>query len=179
MTVVLVGANPGLLLRHDGAAVAFASVWLVDWSTAGRGSALVLCHERRTRVYGSDERLCRWLVDEFTQHFPESVGTGGELEYLDTAVKIDIDLGRGMRAVAASVVVEMSQPMDWRRFRAERVELAGNAYELSNVFVPCSSGSMTVDGEQLLGEPTVSKEGGRPTSSAFLAVAEVWSSTTP
>jgi len=33
MSLVLVGANPGLLLGHDGAAVVFASVWRVDWST--------------------------------------------------------------------------------------------------------------------------------------------------
>lgn len=177
MSLVLVGANPGLLLRHDGAAVAFASVWQVDWSTAGQGTALVLCHEGKTRVYGSNERLCRWLVEEFTQHFPESDGTGGELEYLDSPVEIDIDLERGMRAVADGVVVEMSQPMDWRTFRAERVALADKAYELSNVFVPCASGTISLDGEQLAGQPVLTEDDGSPGSSAFLAVAEVWSAT--
>ena len=145
---------------------------------ARQGSALVLCHESRTRVHGPDERLCRWLVEEFTQHFPESSGTGGDLEYLDTPVEIDIDLERGMRAVAGSVTVEMGQSMDWRTFRAERVELAGNSYELSDVFVPCSSGSIIIDGQRLPGQPTLIEDDGKPGSSAFLAVAEVWSATT-
>ncbi len=175
MSLVLVGANPGLLLRHDGAAVAFASVWQVDWSTAGSGSALVLCHAGSTRVYGANERLCRWLVEEFTQHFPESAGTGGDPYYFEAAVEIDIDLEHGMQAVADGVVVQLSDPLDWRTFRAERVELGNKAYELSNVLVPCASGSINVDGEPLPGQPVRSEDNGQPGSSAFLAVAEVWS----
>lgn len=177
MSVVLVGANPGLLLRKDGAAAAFASVWQVDWSPFGRGPALVLCRAGSTQVYGPDERLCRWLVDDFTRHFPEAADIGGELEYLNTPVEIDIDLERGMRATTASVVVALSQPLDRRTFRAERIELAGTAYELSNVFVPCAMGTISIDGERLPGEPTRSEDAGGPGSSAFLAVAEVWSTT--
>lgn len=177
MSLVLVGANPGLLLRHDGVAVAFASLWQVDWSTAGSGSALVLCHAGSTRVYGANERLCLWLVEEFTQHFPESADTGGELHYVDTTVDVDIDLRHGMRAAADNVGVEMSQPLDRRTFRAEQVQLAGTTYELSNVFVPCARGTINVDGELLPGLPVRPEDHGQPGSSAFLAVAEVWSTT--
>lgn len=178
MSVVLVGANPGVLLRRDGAATAFASVWQVAWSVRGRGSAIVVCRAGTTRVYGPDESLCRWLVDDFTRHFPEAADLGGGLDYRDTPVEIDIDLEEGMRAIAGELVVTLSQPLDRRRFRAERIELGGAGYELSNVFVPCAIGTISVDGKPLPGQPTRSGEPGRPGSSAFLAVAEVWSTTT-
>lgn len=54
MTVVLVGANPGLLLRADGAVTAFASLWQVDYSARETGRALVLWHDDRVRLLGSD-----------------------------------------------------------------------------------------------------------------------------
>lgn len=177
MSVVLVGANPGLLLRLDGAATAFASVWQVDWSPAGRGPALVLCRGGSTCVYGSDEQLCRWLVEKFTRHFPEAADSAGQLDYLDARVQIDIDLERGMHAAAADVVVQLGRPLDRRLFRAERVDLGGTAYGLSNVFVPCGSGTISVAGRLLPGAPVLSENDGRPGSSAFLAVAEVWSTT--
>lgn len=173
--VILVGANPGLLLHDDGRPTAFASVWQVDWSPAGRGSALILCRDGRTAAYGPDERLCRWLVDRFTRHFPESAATGGALAYVEATVHLDIDLGAGMRAGAEGVTVELARPLDLRTFRADRIDLAGTAYELSNVFIPCAEGSISVDGQRLPGLPTTSKDGGQPGSSGFLAVAEVWS----
>lgn len=90
-------------------------------------------------------------------------------------VEVDLDLDQGMRAVAAGVVIEASQPLDRRPFRGDRVELAGMDYELSNVFVPCAMGNITVDGSSLPGVPSQGEDDGRPQSSAFLAVAEVWS----
>lgn len=178
MSVVLVGANPGLLLRLDGAATAFASVWQVDWSPAGRGPALVLCRAGSTCVYGSDEQLCRWLVENFTRHFPEAADLhGGQLEYIDAPVQIDIDLVQGMHAAAADVVVQLGRPLDRRIFRAERIDLGSTAYGLSNVFVPCGTGTISVAGRRLPGAPVLSENDGRPGSSAFLAVAEVWSTT--
>lgn len=171
--VVFVGANPGLLLRTDGASVAFASVWQVDWSPVGRGTAVILCRDGRTLALGAEERLCRWLVDRFTRHFPESADTGGEVEYAAAEVLIDIDLDTGLRATAASVVVELAQPLDRRVFRADRLDVGGTAYALSNVFVPCAAGSIVVNGTRLPGHPTVSS-GDEPASSGFLAVAEIW-----
>lgn len=47
-----------------------------------------------------------WLVEEFTQHFPEAASTGGDLHYVAAAVEIDIDLERGMQAVADGGVVQ-------------------------------------------------------------------------
>lgn len=173
--VILVGANPGLLLRQAGRPTAFASVWQVDWSVAGPGHALIVCRDGRTLAYGTDERLCRWLLERFTRHFPESAETGGAEEYVEAAVEIRIDLGAGMRASAADVVVELARPLDLRIFRADRIDLAGIAHELSNVFVPCAEGSITVDGLRLPGAPSLSDHDGRPGSSGFLAVAEVWS----
>lgn len=173
--LVLVGANPGLLLRDAGQPTAFASIWQVDWSAAGNGNALILCQDGRTLAHGQNERLCRWLVERFTQHFPESAGTGGAMKYVEAAVSLDIDLDTGMRASAGAVVVELSRPLDRRTFRAERLDLGGTAYELSNVLVPCAEGFISVSGVPLLGTPTLTSEDDRPGSSGFLAVAEVWS----
>ncbi len=114
-------------------------------------------------------------MDVFTRHFPEAAGTGGVLEYVETSVDVDIDLTAGMRASAGGVVVQLSEPLDMRTFRAERIELGGTAYELSNVHVPCALATISVDGQPLPGEPTRSADAGAPESSAFLAVAEVWS----
>jgi hypothetical protein len=173
--VILVGANPGLLLHDAGQPTAFASVWQVDWSPAGQGNVLILCRDGRTLAHGRDERLCHWLVERFTRHFPESADTGGAMEYVDGSVALEMDLGWGMRAGAADVVVELAQPLDLRVFRAERIDLAGTAYDLSNVLVPCAEGAISLDGMRLPGAPTRSEDGGRPSSSGFLAVAEVWS----
>jgi hypothetical protein len=173
--VILVGANPGVLLRDAGQPTAFASVWQVDWSPAGAGKALILCRDGATLAHGPDEGLCRWLVDRFTRHFPESRGTGGTLEYVDAAVDLDIDLATGMQAGAAGVLVELTRPLDLRTLRVERMELAGSTVELSNVFVPCGDGAISVDGERLPGALALSEDGGLPGSSGFLAVAEVWS----
>ncbi len=171
--LILVGANPGLLLHDAGQPTAFASVWQGDWAVTGRGRALILCRDGRTLAHGPDERLCRFLVERFVSHFPESAGTGGAVEYVEAAVDIDLDLDTGMRAGAGAVAVELSGPLSRRPFRVERLDLAGTAYELSNVFVPCAEGTISVDGSRLPGTPTVS-DGDEPGSSGFLAVAEVW-----
>ncbi len=45
MTVILCGANPGVRLFEGDTVTAFASVWTVDWSVRGAGTALVLWHD--------------------------------------------------------------------------------------------------------------------------------------
>jgi hypothetical protein len=165
MSVVLVGANPGVLVKDGDRVTAFASVWQVDWSVRGSGPALVLWHAGRVRVLGPDPDLAGWLADTFVRHFGEVGGLPWEPAVERADVDVDLDLARGLRAKAADVTVEMSGVTDRRPFRQEDLTLGTTAYDLSNVFAPCSAATVTVGGTAVPGAP----------DPAFLAVAEVWS----
>lgn len=164
MSVVLVGANPGVLMKDGDGVTAFASVWEVDWSSRGSGRAVVLWHDGRVRVLGPDPQLAGWLADTFVRHFGEVDGLPWEATAERADVQVDLDLGRGLTAKAADVTVEMSGITDRRPFRQEDLTLGGVAYDLSNVFAPCDTATVTVGGTPVPGVP----------SPAFLAVAEVW-----
>jgi hypothetical protein len=178
MAVLLVGSNPGLALydaddADDAAPVAFASVWRVDWSTHGSGSALVLCHNGRVRLVTPVLTLGRWLADTFNRHFPEVAGLAwGEPECIEASVTIDGDMATGLRATAADITVEIEGPMDRRVVTV--ATFPGNGLQLSNVYTPCRIGRLAVAGRPVAGEPRVTTTP-RPTSTAFLADAEVWS----
>ena len=177
MTVRLVGANPGLLLHADGGGgppVAFVSAWRVDWSTHGRGSALVLWHAGRTQVVSPDPVLGEWLAAGFTRHFPEVRGLPWPPPEGTTApVRMEIDLGAGMRAAGGGIEVEITDPMDRRLVRVDDFDLGGTPNVLSTVYIPCRSGTLRVGGEQVAGVPQVTTSP-RASSTAFLADAEVW-----
>lgn len=126
------------------------------------------------RILTTRPELGRWLTDEFTRHFPEVAGLPwGTPAVTHTAVSLDYDLARGVRAQAADVVVEIGEPLDRRLIRVPEFDLGGTPNLLSTVYVPCAAGRLTVDGVAVAGSPQVTRE---PTasSSAFLADAEVW-----
>lgn len=173
MTMVLTGANPGVLLRSAGTVTAFASVWQVDWSARGAGRAVVLWHDGRVRLLGPDPDLAEWLTDTFVRHFGEVDGlpwAPGPVER--TEVELDLDLGRGMVARAGDVTVELDGVLDRRVFAMDGLQLGGVTYALSNVYAPCRTARVTVAGAVVPGEPEVDPDG--PSSTAFLAVNESW-----
>ncbi|MBV1851312.1 hypothetical protein [Catellatospora tritici] len=180
MSVRLMGANPGLtLFDESGERVAFASVWRVDWSERGSGTALVVWHDGAVRVVTEDAPLGRWLAADFTRHFPEVAG----LPWPDPAViraqvDLDYDLSAGMVARAAGTVVEITTPLDRRLIQAPDFDLGGVAHLLSTVYIPCATGVLTIDGATVAGAPRLTREP-QVSSSAFLADAEVWSRTRP
>ncbi|HST65036.1 MAG TPA: hypothetical protein VLM05_07585 [Mycobacteriales bacterium] len=176
MTVMLTGANPGVLLRDAGAVTAFASVWQVDWSEHGSGPAVVLWHDGRVRLLGPDPALAQWLADTFVRHFGEVDGlpwTPGPVEQVE--VELDLDLGRGLVAKAGDVTVEISDVLDRRPFAMAGLTLGGVEYALSNVYAPCRTARITVGGSAVPGAPEV--EEAEPSSTAFLAVVEPWTRT--
>lgn len=175
MSVVLVGANPGVLLRAGSGVTAFASVWQVDWSQGGSGPAIVLWHDGRVRLLGPDPALSGWLADTFVRHFGEVAGLPWEPVVEQADVDLDLDLSRGLTAKAADVTVELSGVLDRRVFGADDLELGGRRYALANVYAPCRTARLTVAGTPVPGQPEVDESGPQPSSSAFLAVAEVWS----
>jgi hypothetical protein len=174
MGIVLVGANPGVLLRAGGEVTAFASVWQVDWSERGSGPAVVLWHAGRVRLLGPDAALGGWLADTFVRHFGEVAGLPWEPAVEEAAVDLDLDLGKGLTAKAADVTVEVSGVLDRRVFAAGEMILGGVRYALTNVYAPCREARITVAGSPVPGSPEVDDAGDKPSSSAFLAVAESW-----
>jgi hypothetical protein len=176
VSVLLFGANPGLTLYGDAAGppVAFASVWRVDWSARGAGSALVVWHAGRVRVVTAAPELGGWLADAFTRHFPEVEGLPWpEPEITEAPVTIELDHRTGLRAAAADVDVRIGGPLDRRVVTV--ASFPGNGLRLSNVYVPCRSGSLQLGGRPVAGAPRVT-DVPRASSTAFLADAEVWCS---
>ena len=175
MGIVLVGANPGVLLRDGGEVKAFASVWQVDWSERGSGPAVVLWHDGRVRVLGPDPALAEWLAETFVQHFGEVDGLPWSPTVEEVPVEVDLDLDRGLTAKAGDVTVEISGVLDRRVFAADDLALGGVRYALSNVYAPCRDARVAVAGNPVPGAPeTAEGSGDEPSSAAFLAVAESW-----
>lgn len=167
MSIRFIGANPCVTLSASGERVAFASVWRADWSERGSGRALVLWYGGATRVVAPDAALGRWLAQSFTRHFPEVRGLPWpEPEITLAPVGLELDLEAGMRAVAADVTVEIpGPPLERRAVRVESFDLGGEPHLLTNVYMPCATGAVTIGGVPVAADA----------ADAFLADAEVWS----
>lgn len=174
--VILSGANPGVRLTDGDEVTAFASVWTVDWSVRGAGAALVLWHGDRVRAVGSDPALAEWLAQYFVRHFPEVDGLPWPAPEVEAApVSVDLDLAAGLTARAAGIEVTMSEVLGRRTFTTDSFALDGVPHSLQLLLAPVADAAITVDGQRVPGEVTVGGTELRPSSSAFLATAEVWS----
>jgi hypothetical protein len=154
---------------------AYASVWVVDWSERGSGSAIVLWHADAVRVLTDDPDLGGWLERDFTRHFPEADGlTWPEPTPEKATVDVQLDLAHGLTARAGDVEVTMSNILDRRAFQTDEFPLAGVPHGLRLVSAPTAEATIHVGGRRLPGKVTTGGPPERPTSSAFLATAEVW-----
>ena len=174
MRVRLIGANPFLTLYRDGAPVAYASVWRVDWSERGAGHALVYGDAERVRVIAPDPELGRWLAESYNRYF-EDVCAGlpwHEPELIKAPVDWQLDLATGFRATADDLEVEIADPIDRKLGRNDAYQLGDVTNILSTVWMPCRVGTITINGEPVEGELKITDE---PLySSAAIADAEVW-----
>lgn len=176
MGIILSGANPGVRLYDGDTVTAFASVWTVDWSPHGAGTALVLWHDDKVRVLGADADLAGWLESYFVRHFPEAEGLvwpAAEPEV--TEVVVDLDHGGKVTARAADVEVTMCGVLCRRTFVTDAFPLDGVGHSLQLLLAPLSEATISVGGQRLPGELRFDGTMERPASSAFLATAEVWS----
>ncbi|MBB4903843.1 hypothetical protein [Actinophytocola algeriensis] len=174
--VILTGANPGARLTDGDVVTAFASVWTVDWSVRGAGTALVLWHGDRVRAVGSDPALAEWLAQYFVRHFPEVDGLPWPAPEVDAApVTVELDLTTGLTARGGGVEVSMSDVLGRRTFATDSFSLDGVPHSLQLLLAPVAEAAITVDGHRVPGTVTVGGTEHRPSSSAFLATAEVWS----
>ncbi|GAB1508691.1 hypothetical protein [Actinophytocola sp. KF-1] len=175
-TVILSGANPGVRLTDGEVVTAFASVWTVDWSLRGAGTALVLWHDDQVRAVGAEPGLAEWLAQYFVRHFPEVDGLPWPAPLVETApVAIDLDLATGLTARGAGIEVTMSDVLGRRTFATDDFDLDGVPHSLQLLLAPVAEAAVTVDGQRVPGQVRVGGTEHRPSSSAFLATAEVWS----
>jgi len=180
MSVVLIGSNPGLLLYRDEHPVAFASVWSVEWSRWGGGPVIIVATESGWLTAADDEHFARILLDRFTRHLPEAEEFAWDtrVHHVAGTPRIELDPAKGMRASAPGIAVAISEVLDRRHFIDPAFRLGRSAVGLSNVYLPCAKGALTLDGEVLTGEPIVAAQADPPNSTAYLALAEVWVDTT-
>lgn len=175
MPVLLVGANPAISLFDGDRVTAFACVWVADWSVRGTGTAVILWHDGTVRVLGENAALAAWLERDFTRHFPEVAGLPWPEPRVEvTPVKLDLDLEH-MRAEAGNIVIEAGDVLGRRTYATDEFDLGGVHHGLSLVLAPAATASIRVDGTELAGEVRVGGTPERPSSSAFLTLAEVWS----
>jgi hypothetical protein len=178
MSVLFCGENPGFTLFHpqSNAANAVVSYWMSRDSIFGRGSALVVHTSECQAVLTKHPELAAGLNFRFTQHFPEfkSCGVPDRILSAQLTETWDSD-GLTVKAHAASLEIEAC----WSRVLGRRIvtwsDFPGTDCDLSNVFMPCATAWLKVNGVKVEGTPKV--EGKR--SSAFLALSEVWVESQP
>lgn len=174
--VILAGANPGVrLFDADGRVTAFASVWLVDWSIHGAGTAFILWHQGQVRTISSDPDLASWLEQYFVRWFPEVEGLDWPAAVPERQpVQVSMDLSDGLSVKAADVGLELSGVLDRRQFATDNFPLDDVPHSLSLVLAPVRSAVLTIGGEPVAGTLQLDGPPERPSSSAFLTTAEVW-----
>jgi hypothetical protein len=180
MSVVLIGSNPGLLLYADQRPVGYASVWSVDWSRWGGGAVIIAATESGWLTAAQDEHFARILLDRFTRNLPEAAefAWDNRVHHVAGSPRIDLDPAKGMRASAPGMLVSISEVLDRRHFTDPAFRLGSATVGLSNVYLPCAVGTLTLDGEDVPGTPVVDPQSDPPSSTAYLALAEVWVDTT-
>jgi len=173
---LLAGANPYLTLYDADSAVAYASIWRVDWSVHGAGNVIVLWHAGTVRVLTDAPALGGWLEEHFVRRFDEATALPSwpSLELVEAPVEVVVDPGGGARATGAGVVVALGDPLDARPVGVADFPLDGVSHGLSMLSMPCATATMTVDGVAVAGTPRVWRDGGRVHSSAVTAVHEAW-----
>lgn len=176
-TVILAGANPGVrMFDASGKVSAFASIWQVDWSERGAGSAIVLWHDDKVRVVSEDADLAGWLERYFVRSFLEVQGLPWPEPVVERdLVQVSLDLTDGMTAKGADIQIEMSGVLDRRVYTTDNYRLSGVRHSLSLLIAPVRSARIDVAGISLPGHIRADASGPKPSSTAFLTTAEVWS----
>jgi hypothetical protein len=172
---IIVGANPAVTLYDGPTRTAYASVWQVDTSLHGPGSALVLWLPDRVRLFGENADLAQWLERDFTRHFPTTAGLSWPEPALEQVpVEVSLDMADGLCARAADVEVRIEGAVTEREFGTDDFQLNGTGYGLQFVLLPCRSGQITVAGARLPGRVRLSGPPNRLESSAFITTSEIW-----
>lgn len=183
-SMAFIGANAGLALHPVNAlgvsiagepASCFASFWMADWSRWGQGNVLLVATLKGWRSYGPNEYFAASLATELTRHFPQAARFPfGGISHTQDEFDVELDPGSGLRATGRRAELAIHGVLDRRQFTAPEFQLGDNSASLSNVYLPCSTGTLTEFGVQWPGAAAVYPGPRGPASSAFLAVAESW-----
>ena len=185
--VIFTGENPGLTLYAPGSdrVVVAASYWRCTYSAHGEGNALILCVDAPDlgtwqAIYADNAAMGRFVTDTLTQHF----GDFKERGLPSVAVRPgrffqESDSRRYHRVVCHAE--DRAVELIWREVRDRQLlqvsdmALGPGHFDLSTVICPCGAATVTLDDAPVAGRVRESTdEGGKPSSSAFLAFAEAW-----
>jgi hypothetical protein len=191
-TVEWSGENPGISLkeRPDGPFVSLASFFRVVLSPHGRGHALVLVQspqeasppaERANVCFCDNERLARYLVENFVSHFGAWKGLPGlgALAYR----KLDSVAASGDPASSYSETVKAGDTtvkLTWSGlgkpfcFALPPDKSATGIHHMPSLFVGCREATIEVNGRKLPGKPIPRDIAGHSITTAMLAFSETW-----
>jgi hypothetical protein len=173
--ILLVGANPCVTLFDGATPTTFVSVWRVDWSPKGSGTAAIVWMDGAVRVYGANRALGAWLERTIVRWTPEALALDwSEPRFVETDVTVTIDLASGMSAQSPGLAVLLRSPLDLRPFETDDFQLGSRQHSLRLALAPMRNAVVRVDGHTRGGRVDVAGPASRPTSSAFVADAEVW-----
>lgn len=174
---LLVGANPFVTLYADDRPTAYASLWRVDWSRWGSGSAVVLWVAGEVRVIGDDVEVAGAVERNLVRHFDEAkeLPGWGRPAVEEAPTRVEVDPEAGATAVAGDVEIRIHKPLDARPFADPDFTIRGTSHGLAMQVAPCERARIRVAGKLLSGQPRVVWKDARPTSSAVVTFAESWS----
>lgn len=186
------GENPGISLKEspEGPFVSLASFFRVVQSSFGRGHALVLMqspHDAKPKkglenyVFYDNEKLARFLVEDFCSHFGAFKGIAGlkSLVYrrLDTVESQGNAIDSYRETVNAG---DLTIRLEWKGlgepfcFAFPPEKSATGKHYMPSTFVGCKEATISVDGRMLPGKPVPREIAGHTISTAMLAFSETW-----
>lgn len=188
-TVEWSGENPGIYLKSNpnGPFTTLASFFRVILSPLGRGHALVLLQPpsefvRTPNICLTDnEKLARWLVDEFLSKFAAFRDNAGlrALVYrrLDSVTSSGDPTSIYSETVKAG---DLTVALTWSGlgqpfcFANSPAASATGLHHMPSLFIGCLDASIQFNGKRLPGTPMPREVAGRKITTAMLAFAETW-----
>ena len=163
--IILAGANPGLrLFDENGKVTAYASIWMVDWSIRGAGTAVSSGSTGSSGWCPRTSTWPSWLERYFVRSFLEVQGLPWHEPAIERdLVQVSMNLADGLSAKAADIQIEMGGVLDRRLFATDNFQLADGNHSLSLVIAPVRSATVSIGGASVPGFVQVD---GSPTSPA-------------
>jgi hypothetical protein len=180
---MVTGENPMIVLYRPGSdeVVAIASSWTCTYSEVGTGRALVIWADPEATglgtlapvgIYTDNLALARFVWANFYNDYDPIHGRGIEDAPLRRAVFTEQSGGQRFHRITCTSGATKIE-LEWREaLEVFHIVTYPTGFEASVVAAPCASGTITVNGNQAIGE--VHRPEGWFKSSAALAFADTW-----
>jgi hypothetical protein len=131
------------------------------------------------RSYGEDGELAYHLAEQFTRYFPEAAAFpwSGKLAHELETLEIEFNPVTNVHMMSDSIDLQIRDVLDLQTTTIERFPLGAHSPRLTNVYLPCATALVTERGQFIRGKPKVESAGEQTSSTAYLAIAEVWEGT--